>query len=51
MLVTITSTLADMVQQQRVTKQGAVVRDALRSLDGFRSAQDVFAAIRSHGGT
>lgn len=40
-----------MVQQQRVTKQGAVVRDVLRTLDGFRSAQDVFAAIRAEGGT
>lgn len=32
-----------------MTKQGGAVRDALRELDGFRSAQDVYAALRASG--
>ncbi len=28
-----------------------MVRDALSALDGFRSAQDVYGALRSHGET
>jgi Fur family transcriptional regulator, ferric uptake regulator len=37
--------------RQRATKQGAAVRDALRTAGGFRSAQDVYAVLRGHGGT
>jgi len=37
--------------RQRATKQGAAVRDALRDAGGFRSAQDVYARLRSAGGT
>jgi Fur family ferric uptake transcriptional regulator len=37
--------------RQRATKQGAAVRDALRDAGGFRSAQDVYARLRSDGGT
>lgn len=40
-----------MAKAQRVTKQGGAVRDALRHLDGFRSAQDVYAALRAGGDT
>jgi Fur family ferric uptake transcriptional regulator len=36
--------------RQRATKQGAAVRDALQDAGGFRSAQDVYAALRSAGG-
>ena len=35
--------------RQRATKQGAAVRDALRGAGGFRSAQDVYAALRADG--
>lgn len=33
----------------RSTTQGAAVRDALIGQDGFRSAQDVYAALRASG--
>jgi Fur family transcriptional regulator, ferric uptake regulator len=33
----------------RTTRQGGAVREALRTLDGFRSAQDVYAAMRAGG--
>jgi Fur family ferric uptake transcriptional regulator len=36
--------------KQRATKQGEAVRDALSAAGGFRSAQDVYAALRSRGG-
>jgi Fur family ferric uptake transcriptional regulator len=36
-------------KQQRATKQGEAVRDALNSAGGFRSAQDVYAALRTTG--
>jgi Fur family ferric uptake transcriptional regulator len=36
--------------RQRATKQGDAVREALRSAGGFRSAQDVYAVLRSDGG-
>jgi Fur family transcriptional regulator, ferric uptake regulator len=36
---------------QRTTRQGGAVRDALAHLDGFRSAQDVYASLRSSGDT
>jgi Fur family ferric uptake transcriptional regulator len=35
--------------RQRSTKQGSAVRDALRDAGGFRSAQDVYAVLRSGG--
>lgn len=35
--------------RQRATRQGAVVKDALRAAGGFVSAQDVYAALRSDG--
>ena len=35
--------------RQRATKQGSAVRDALRTAGGFRSAQDVYAALRADG--
>jgi Fur family ferric uptake transcriptional regulator len=35
--------------RQRATKQGEAVREALRSAGGFRSAQDVYAVLRSDG--
>jgi Fur family transcriptional regulator, ferric uptake regulator len=35
----------------RATKQGAAVRDALRTCGGFRSAQDVYAVLRGGGGS
>ncbi|WP_017935652.1 Fur family transcriptional regulator [Nocardioides sp. Iso805N] len=38
-----------MARPQRVTKQGGAVRDALRTLDGFHSAQDVYATLRTGG--
>jgi len=34
---------------RRSTTQGAAVRDALVAQDGFRSAQDVYAALRASG--
>lgn len=37
--------------RQRVTKQGEAVRDALSAAGGFRSAQDVYATLRTEGGT
>lgn len=40
-----------MTPRQRATKQGAAVRDALRDAGGFRSAQDVYAVLRTAGGT
>lgn len=38
-----------MATRQRSTRQGGAVREALRAADGFRSAQDVYAALRAHG--
>jgi Fur family ferric uptake transcriptional regulator len=35
--------------RRRQTKQGGVVRDALASAEGFRSAQDVYASLRQRG--
>ena len=35
--------------RRRETRQGGVVRDALAEADGFRSAQDVYAALRQQG--
>lgn len=35
--------------QQRATAQGAAVREALIEEDGFRSAQEVYATLRSGG--
>jgi Fur family transcriptional regulator, ferric uptake regulator len=35
--------------KQRATKQGEAVRDALSAVGGFRSAQDVYAALRTAG--
>ncbi|MDQ6851758.1 MAG: transcriptional repressor [Actinomycetota bacterium] len=35
----------------RITRQGEAVRDTLRAAGGFRSAQDVYATLRSQGGT
>ncbi|MBN9618477.1 MAG: transcriptional repressor [Actinobacteria bacterium] len=40
-----------MTTKQRSTKQGAAVRDALQEVGGFRSAQDVYAALRTSGET
>ena len=40
-----------MSPKQRATKQGSAVRDALQSAGGFRSAQDVYAALRAEGGS
>ncbi|MGN6609272.1 MAG: Fur family transcriptional regulator [Jatrophihabitans sp.] len=37
--------------RQRATRQGGAVREALRAAGGFRSAQDVYAALRSDGDT
>jgi Fur family ferric uptake transcriptional regulator len=34
---------------QRATRQGEAVRDALRLAGGFRSAQDVYTALRADG--
>jgi Fur family ferric uptake transcriptional regulator len=36
--------------KQRATKQGGAVRDALNAAGGFRSAQDVYAVLRTQGG-
>jgi Fur family ferric uptake transcriptional regulator len=38
-----------MARPQRVTKQGGAIREALHSLDGFHSAQDVYATLRNGG--
>ena len=38
-----------MPAKQRATKQGEAVRDALNAAGGFRSAQDVYAALRTTG--
>jgi Fur family ferric uptake transcriptional regulator len=35
--------------KHRSTRQGGAVRDALRTAGGFRSAQDVYAALRAQG--
>jgi Fur family transcriptional regulator, ferric uptake regulator len=35
--------------RQRATRQGGAVRDALCAAGGFRSAQDVYAALRTQG--
>ena len=35
--------------EQRSTPQGTAVREALAEQDGFRSAQDVYAALRATG--
>jgi Fur family transcriptional regulator, ferric uptake regulator len=35
--------------RHRATRQGGAVRDALSTAGGFRSAQDVYAALRSQG--
>jgi Fur family ferric uptake transcriptional regulator len=35
--------------KQRATRQGEAVRAALRTAGGFRSAQDVYAVLRSDG--
>jgi Fur family ferric uptake transcriptional regulator len=40
-----------MPPKQRATKQGDAVRDALSAAGGFRSAQDVYAALRHSGDT
>ena len=37
--------------KQRATKQGEAVRDALQRAGGFRSAQDVYAVLRTNGET
>jgi Fur family transcriptional regulator, ferric uptake regulator len=37
--------------RQRATRQGGAVKDALCAAGGFRSAQDVYAALRSEGDT
>jgi Fur family ferric uptake transcriptional regulator len=35
--------------RHRSTRQGGAVREALRAAGGFRSAQDVYAALRADG--
>ncbi|MBV9592673.1 MAG: transcriptional repressor [Actinobacteria bacterium] len=35
--------------RRRETRQGEAVRDALAQSEGFRSAQDVYAALRTEG--
>ena len=35
---------------QRATKQGSAVRTTLQAAGGFRSAQDVYAELRTQGG-
>ncbi|MDP9116094.1 MAG: transcriptional repressor [Actinomycetota bacterium] len=35
--------------RHRSTRQGGAVKDALRDAGGFRSAQDIYAALRTHG--
>jgi Fur family ferric uptake transcriptional regulator len=47
----ITGKLGVVTTKQRSTKQGAAVRDALRTSGGFRSAQDVYAVLRGDGGS
>ena len=37
--------------RQRATRQGGAVRDALIDAGGFRSAQDIYAALRTQGET
>ena len=37
--------------KHRATRQGGAVRDALKDAGGFRSAQDVYAALRTQGAT
>jgi len=37
--------------KQRATRQGEAVREALHAAGGFRSAQDVYARLRTDGGT
>lgn len=37
------------ISRQRNTRQGGAVKDALRAAGGFRSAQDVYAALRTGG--
>ncbi|GAB2467403.1 Fur family transcriptional regulator [Jatrophihabitans fulvus] len=37
--------------KQRATRQGGAVREALRAQGGFRSAQDVYAQLRTDGGS
>jgi Fur family ferric uptake transcriptional regulator len=37
------------ITKQRATRQGEAVRDALRTAGGFRSAQDVYAVLRTDG--
>ena len=37
--------------KHRATRQGGAVRDALKDAGGFRSAQDVYAALRTEGAT
>lgn len=41
--------MADSSIPRRATAQGAAVREALRAEHGFRSAQDVYSALRSAG--
>ena len=43
--------MARPVVTRRSTVQGAAIREALGSSAGFRSAQDVFAVLRSEGST
>lgn len=38
-----------MTPRPRATKQGTAVRDALQNAGGFRSAQDVYAVLRTAG--
>ena len=35
--------------KHRSTRQGGAIRDALQTAGGFRSAQDVYAALRTEG--
>jgi Fur family ferric uptake transcriptional regulator len=37
--------------RHRSTRQGGAIEQALRAADGFRSAQDVYAVLRSEGQT
>lgn len=41
--------MAQHTVKQRSTVQGGAVREALRNSPGFRSAQDVYATLRSDG--
>jgi Fur family ferric uptake transcriptional regulator len=36
-------------RSHRSTKQGAAIKDALQGLDGFASAQDLYAGLRTAG--